>query len=206
MSEENLKEYLLKTTSKDKWLRIGIQKRAGVLVPLFSLYSQKSTGIGEFRDLKLLIDWAKLSGNSIIQLLPLNELGALFCPYDSISSFALEPSYISLEEVFPGKNKSIKQEISQLRQEFPAGKNRLDYRIKKIKLEVLWGIFLEEGQTHNKELKKFVGGNSYWINDFALFKVLRNYHRGTPWYEWEDKYKNRNSAELEIFRKEHGKE
>jgi len=206
MPEESLKEYLLKTPSQDKWKRIGTQKRAGVLVPLFSIYSQKSVGIGKFGDLKLLIDWAKLSGNSIIQLLPLNELGSLFCPYDSISSFSLEPAYISLEAI-PGANKSpIKTRINQLKKEFPTGKSHIDYRIKKAKLDVLWNIFIEKGQSTSQEFKKFVENNSYWLNDFALFKVLRDCHQGAPWYEWEDRYKNRNVSELEIFRKQHEEE
>ncbi len=206
MPEQNLKEYLLKTPSRDKWGRIGVQKRAGVLVPIFSIYSQKSIGVGELRDLKLLIDWAKLSGNSIIQLLPLNELGSLFCPYDSLSSFALEPAYISLEDT-PGANKnSIKARINQLKDEFPKGKAHVDYRIKKRKLALLWDIFLEEGQSNPRELKKFIEDNNYWINDFALYKILKDYHTGAPWYEWEDEYKNRNISQLEIFRKKHEKE
>ncbi len=177
-----------------------------MLVPLFSVYSKKSIGIGEFRDLKLLIDWAKLSDNSIIQLLPLNELGLLFCPYDSISSFAFEPAYISLEDI-PGANKSpIKTRINQLKKEFPTGKSHIDYRIKKAKLNVLWDIFIEEGQSTSREFKKFVENNSYWLNDFTLFKVLKDYHAGAPWHEWEDKYKNRNISQLEVFRKEHEKE
>jgi 4-alpha-glucanotransferase len=206
MPKESLKEYLLKTPAKDKWKRIGTQKRAGILVPLFSIYSRKSTGIGNFRDLKLLIDWAKLSGNSIIQLLPLNELGSLFCPYDSLSSFALEPSYISLEDI-PGANKnSLEGRINQLKEEFPTGKAHLDYRIKKEKFQVLWDIFVEENQKPSVGFKKFLEDNSYWINDFALYKVLKDYHQGKPWYEWEDRYKNRNITQLEIFRKEHERE
>ena len=206
MSDKSLKECLSKTLSADKWERIGMQKRAGVLAPLFSVYSRKSTGIGELRDLKLLIDWAKLSGNSIIQLLPLNELGLLFCPYDSISSFALEPAYISLEEVPGGNSNSIKARISQLKKEFPTGRSHVDYRIRREKLAVLWDIFIEEARNIAEELKKFREDNSYWINDFALFKVLKDYHRGAPWYEWEDKYKNRIMPQLEVFRKEHEKE
>jgi len=204
--KESLKEYLLKTPAKDKWKRIGRQKRAGVLVPLFSVYSQKSTGIGEFRDLKLLIDWAKLSGNSIIQLLPLNELGPLFCPYDSLSSFALEPACISLENLPGAKKNSIKTRISQLKEIFPAGRAHVDYRIKKEKLMVLWEIFLEEGQSACREFKKFIEDNNYWIDDFALYKVLKDYYQGKPWSEWEDRYKNRDISELAIFRKVHEEE
>ena len=82
--------------AENKWQRIGEAKRAGVLVPLFSVYSRQSIGIADFRDLRLVVDWSERSGNSIIQLLPLNEVGSYFCPYDSLSSFALEPAYICL--------------------------------------------------------------------------------------------------------------
>ena len=71
-------------------------RRAGVLIPLFSIYSKDSFGIGDFRDLKLAVDWVQKTGSSILQLLPMNEMGPVFCPYDSFSSFALEPVYISL--------------------------------------------------------------------------------------------------------------
>jgi len=82
-------DYLFSTPSKRQWKRVGLKRRAGIVVPLFSLYSSKSVGIGEFEDLKLLVDWCLKTGNSIIQLLPMNELGPLFCPYDSTISFAL---------------------------------------------------------------------------------------------------------------------
>src|SRR4030042_1185989 len=74
-----------------------LKRRAGILAPLFSLYSENSLGIGDFEDLKLLIDWSSKCGYSIIQLLPMNEVGSTFCPYDSISSFALEPVYARLK-------------------------------------------------------------------------------------------------------------
>jgi len=80
------RQELLKTQSKEKWERIGLDKRSGALVPLFSVYSQKSLGVGDFRDLKLLINWCEKTGNSILQLLPMNEVGPIFCPYDSVSS------------------------------------------------------------------------------------------------------------------------
>ncbi|MFH0739290.1 MAG: 4-alpha-glucanotransferase [Candidatus Omnitrophota bacterium] len=207
MPEQSLKEHLLETPSKDKWKRVGMRKRAGVLVPLFSIYSKESVGVGELEDLKLLIDWAKSSGNSIIQLLPLNELGSLFCPYDSLSSFALEPAYISLEKIPQANKRPFKARINQLKQELPAGKPHLDYRIKKRKLELLWDIFLAEGRVVlTKDFKMFAENNSYWVNDFALYKVLKNYHQARPWYEWEDGYRNRQTTQLEIFRKEHEQE
>ena len=70
-----------------------------MLVPLFSVYSRKNAGIGDLEDLKLLTDWCEKTGNSIMQLLPMNEVGDNFCPYESVSSFALEPAYTAIEKV-----------------------------------------------------------------------------------------------------------
>ena len=85
------------------------RKKAGILAPLFSVYSKNSFGIGDFYDLKALVDWVKLSGSSILQLLPMNEMGSVFCPYDALSSFALEPVYISLLDLPIPKDKSVKK-------------------------------------------------------------------------------------------------
>ncbi|MCX5702246.1 MAG: 4-alpha-glucanotransferase [Candidatus Omnitrophica bacterium] len=197
---------LLNTPSKDKWLNTGLRKRAGVLVPLFSVYSNDSIGIGELDDLRLLIDWAHKTGNSIIQLLPLNEVGSLFCPYDSVSSFALEPSYISLRLIPGTKKKSVREKLENLRRMFPKGNTYVDYRIKKEKIRLLWDIFIENGSSASKEFNKFKEENSYWIDDFALFKVLKEHHSQKAWYEWEDSYRNRKSLEFEIFKKEHERE
>lgn len=201
-----LNEYLLKTDSKDKWKRIGTQRRTGVLVPLFSVYSKNSIGIGEFADLKLLVDWANMTGNSIIQLLPLNELGAIFCPYDSISSFALEPIYVSLKEIPKEKNKSIEAKIESLRRRFPSGNSYIDYAIKKEKIGLLWEIYIQEDACASCEFDEFKEENKYWLFDFALYKILKDYHRGYAWYEWEDKYKNRDMPALKNFQEEHNKE
>lgn len=128
----NPNKYLLGTISKDKWKRIGTQKRAGVLVPLFSVYSRDSIGIADFRDLKLLIDWADKTGNSVVQLLPMNEMGPLNCPYDAISSFALEPAYVCLDKIPSPGNKNIAVEINNLRKLF-SGASHVDYAVKKEK-------------------------------------------------------------------------
>jgi 4-alpha-glucanotransferase len=86
---------LLLTLAQKSWKKIGVKKRAGVAVPLFSLFSSKSLGIGELPDLKLLGDWCKTAGMSIIQLLPINDVGYNFTPYDAESTFALDVSAYS---------------------------------------------------------------------------------------------------------------
>lgn len=187
-------DYLLKTPSKTKWDRIGTQRRAGIQVPLFSVYSKKSIGIGDLADLKLLVDWAQLTGNSILGLLPMNEMGHLFCPYDCLSSFALEPAYISLE--------ALGADIKDLKKRFPAGRVYVDYSIKEAKMRLLWEIFIREKES-SPEFKKFQEENAYWLADFALYKVLKEEHKGCAWYDWTDKFKNRDKSVLGKFKKGH---
>ena len=205
MPKEDLKE-LLATSSKDKWKEIGLKKRAGILAPLFSVYSRKSIGIGEFGDLKLLVDWCAETGMSIIQLLPMNEVGSTSCPYDAVSSFAIEPSYISLDSIPGASKKPVKSLIDDLKKSRPAGKKRVDYRIREEKIAVLWEAYLIQDEHKTKEFKKFIDENSYWINDYALFKTLKDFHEGRPWQNWEERYKTRDGSQLEIFWRENEKE
>ena len=203
-TDSGLAEKLLATSSKDKWKRLGAQRRSGVVVPLFCVYSKNSLGIGDFADLKLLIEWCHESGNSILQLLPMNEMGSLNCPYDSESSFALEPAYISLKEIIPQENKILSKRIDDLRKAFPAGREYIDYAVKNEKIQLLWEIYLEDSDDHSG-LKKFKKENAYWLVDFAVFKALKDYYKGLAWYEWEEPYKNHEKASLEEFQKEHRK-
>ena len=119
-------------TSKtsEKWAKIGIKRRAGTALPLFYLYSRKSTGIGEIPDLKLLIDWCKKARLSIVQLLPMNETGYDHSPYNSISTFALEPMYLRLSDLKNIDADKYKSDIKKLKRKFPKGNFKVDYKIK----------------------------------------------------------------------------
>ncbi len=188
---------LLKTPSADKWEIIGLHKRAGVLAPLFSLYSKNSLGIGDLDDLKLLIDWCAKTGNSILELLPMNEVGSTFCPYDAISSFALEPAYIHLPDSVV---------TNKLKKEYAAGKGHVNYRVKEAKIRILRNIYAGKSNTETRGFEEFLEKNNYWIYDFTLFKVLKDYNSGKPWYEWEEGYRNRDPGLLELFQKDHASE
>jgi len=178
-------------------------RRAGVLAPLFSLYSKQSVGIGEFEDLKLLVDWCSKIGASIVQLLPMNEMGALSCPYDSISSFALDPVYASLR-MFPQAAKgTLKKTIEELKKTYPAGSQYVDYQIKTEKMRLLWGMFSHDTEANTPAFKDFVRDNHYWIDDYALYKIIKDNQNGKPWYEWDEPYKNRDAQALERFKKEY---
>src|SRR3990167_4134194 len=139
LSKEAYQAFLNSPSSK-QWRRIAVKRRAGAAIPLFSIYSEKSVGIGDFFDLKLLVDWVRLCGMSLVQLLPLNDVGFDFGPYDAQSSFALEPVHLSLERLNSTKH-VFREELSRLKVLFPTGGKGVDYGIKKAKLNFLWEVF-----------------------------------------------------------------
>lgn len=202
----NQYNYLIDTKSSDEWRRVGVKRRAGVLVPLFSIYSKDSIGIGEIPDLKLLIDWCVKTGNSIIQLLPMNEMGSLFCPYDSISSFALEPAHLSLKQIVGKKDKSFNDRLEALSKSFAIRDMHINYAIKEQKILLLRDIYLSKSTKTCTGLENFKKTNAFWLVDFALFKVIKDFHKGLAWYEWEDAYRKRDKLALEDFRKRFSKE
>jgi 4-alpha-glucanotransferase len=189
-----------------RWKRIGTRKRAGVLVPLFSMYSNDSTGIGDLADVEHLIDWCSRTGTSICQLLPMNEVGPIFCPYDSVSSFALDPMYLRLERVPAGKAFDIAGRIAALKSSFPCTKRNVDYRIKDEKLKLLWDVFSCGSEKKNAAFRGFIADNSYWLDDFALFMCLKAANQCKAWWDWNEQFRNRDSTSLSDFIQEHEEE
>lgn len=183
-------DYFLNSGTSEQWQKIVVKKRAGVVVPLFSVWSNNSS-IGEFTDLNGLVDWCNLCGLSIIQLLPLNEMGSDNSPYNSISSFGLEPAYLNLRELYEvDLNSKHKNKISNL---YSSKKktSRVDYRIKSKKLKLLREIFLNVEPS--LQFNEFVEANRFWLECFALFKLLKSLNEGKCWSDWDDKFKDVNS-------------
>ena len=201
MANETNYDSLLTALSKKQWERIGVKRRAGVAVALFSHYSTKSVGIGELPDLKLLINWCELTGMSLIQLLPMNDVGFNFRPYDAQSMFALDPAYLSLHELEGIDSKSFVKEIKKLQELFPTGVQRVNYEIKAAKLALLWKIFKSADATRIPAFQSFIKENTFWLNDYALFKVIKEKNNERAWEEWEETLKSRNKEALLSFRK-----
>jgi 4-alpha-glucanotransferase len=176
--------------TSEKWKRIGIRKRAGVALPLFSVYSKNSIGIGEIPDLKLLTDWCCNTGLSIIQLLPLNEVGFDFSPYNGVSTFALEPMYISLKDLRKTDLKPFRNEIRDLKKKYVNFKDsgKLNYEIKNEKLRLLRKIFSSVDLSRIKNFEIFVNENKHWLRYYSLFRILTVMHDGKDWADWELKY------------------
>ncbi|MCM8791928.1 MAG: 4-alpha-glucanotransferase [Candidatus Omnitrophica bacterium] len=198
-----MKEFLyfefLNTLSKDKWQKFGLLKRSGVVIPLFSIYSKNSIGIADFMDLKIACEWTKEVGMSIIQLLPLNDTGFNFRPYDCESGFALEPMYINLKELKGVEILRFLPYIEQLKEKFMISR-RVDYRIKKEKLSILWNMFKEIKNTLPPEFYVYQKNNTFWLKDYCLFKVIKERYNQKFWQEWALSLRDR--TELENFERE----
>jgi len=193
----------LSCQSSSQWKKVGINRRAGIIAPLFSLYSKQSIGIGELPDLKLLVDWCKSVGFSIIQLLPMNDVGFEFRPYDAQSTFALDPMYLALDQLVNFEINPFKGQIESLRKRgLPLGA-RVDYGIKKAKLDLLWSMFQKRERNNSTRFRKFRSTNSYWLEDYALFKVIKETQDNRSWQEWLDDLRLRKQDVLQQFEAEY---
>ena len=158
-------------------------------------------------DLKLLIDWALETDNSIIQLLPMNDMAGIFCPYDALSGFALEPLYLSLLDLDLPKDKSLKRQIEALRKSLKSDNKYVDYSVKDEKLRLCREIFLLDATAADSQLfSRFRSENSYWLLDHALFKTLKAEFGNSAWFDWPAEFRNRDKDALEDFRKAHIRE
>jgi len=194
----------LNTKAGDKWRRFGTHRRAGAATPLFSIYSKKSVGIGEFPDLNLLAGWCKSAGMSIIQLLPMNDVGTSFRPYDADSTFAIEPMYLRLEDMIDVHFLPFKKDVAKLKRNFPTGGGRVNYGVKAAKLAILRRMF--EASTPGEGFKEYKVAKAYWLEDWALFRVLKDLHENKSWEDWPEAHKLRDAGALDEIRGVHARD
>lgn len=180
-------------------------KGSGVAIPVFSLRTKNSFGVGGFSDLHLFIDWAVQVGMKIVQILPINDTSATNTwvdsyPYSSISVFALHPQYLDLtqlegfEECIDRKAYTKKQKVLN---ELPA----IDYeKVMKFKIDYARKIF-ENQKTkfvRSKAYKDYFKKNKHWLEPYALFCVLRDKY-GTPDFTQWNEYSHYSEKILKEF-------
>jgi 4-alpha-glucanotransferase len=166
--------------------RLPLWKGSGVAIPVFSLRTKNNFGVGAFSDLKVLIDWAKTTGLKLVQILPINDTSATNTwsdsyPYSSISVFALHPQYLDLTLV-DGFAEVINQREYKKNQKRLNAKPDIDYlEVMNLKLEYARKLFEAQKNafTKTKAYKDFLKTNNHWLQPYALFCALRDYH-GTP--------------------------
>ncbi|MFR9534569.1 MAG: 4-alpha-glucanotransferase [Rikenellaceae bacterium] len=180
-------------TEREAEFSLPAWRGAGVAIPLFSLRSQESAGVGEFADLKKMVDWARMTDQKIIQILPINDTTMSGTwedsyPYNANSIFALHPQYISLNSI--GKLTDKKAQAA-----FEAEAKRLnalpkiDYEaVNKLKTKQLKKLYAQLGEKTlaKRDYQNFFADNSYWLESYALFSLLRDKYKTADFASWGD--------------------
>ena len=166
---------------------------AGAAIPVFSLRSQKSFGIGEFSDIPLMVDWAAKTGQCFLQLLPVNDTTMHrnwheSYPYNAISCFALNPAYIRLEEVGILADKGAMKEFRK-QQKALNKLPQVDYdAVITAKWDYLRRIFAQEGEQTlaSASYRQFYKENESWLRPYAAYCYLRDKYDTPDYTQWGD--------------------
>ncbi len=166
---------------------------AGTLIPLFSLRSESSFGVGDFGDLKKFIDWIALTRQRVLQILPINDTTITHTwedsyPYCSISIFALHPQYADLNALPPINNAKTKQRFDKLRAKLNA-LEEIDYeQVNSAKNAYLAILFRQEGKKvlASPAFKTFFKENKEWLAPYAQYSFLRDKYGTADFSSWSD--------------------
>ncbi len=166
-------------------------KGAGVAIPVFSLRSENSFGVGEFADLKLLANWGKRVGLKIIQILPVNDSIATHTwtdsyPYAAISAFALHPLYLNLAQVATGRNKHLLEKLESEKKRLNALETVNYSAVVEAKLDFIKQIYPSQKQKtfKSKDYQKFFTDNQHWLKPYAVFCYLRDKYGTADFSQW----------------------
>ena len=168
-------------------------KGAGTVIPVFSLRSEGSFGVGDFGDLKLMIDWCAKTRQRVLQVLPINDTNITHTwqdsyPYHSISIYALHPQYTDLRQLPEIKDQAQKEKFAELQKELNA-LTQIDYeRVNQAKMEYLRVIYAQEGAKTMKTpaFKAFFEQNKEWLVPYAAFCHYRDLYGTAEFEKWPD--------------------
>ena len=169
------------------------RKLAGTLVPVFSLRTRKSAGIGDFGDLKTMIDFVASTGQKVLQLLPINDTTITHTwtdsyPYSCISVFAIHPQYANLHALPELKDAKARAEAEKTCAELNA-LDKIDYeKVNDFKINYLRQIFNQEGGKMMKtaEYKAFFQDTEQWLVPYAQYSYLRDKNGTADFNQWPD--------------------
>ncbi len=166
-------------------------KGAGTVIPIFSLRSEGSFGVGDFGDLKMMIDWCDKTKQRVLQVLPINDTNMTKTwqdsyPYNSISIYALHPQYCDFRQLPAIKDEAKRAAFENLRQELNA-LSQIDYeKMFAAKMDYLREIFAQEWTVvqRRESYKKFFEQNKEWLVPYAAFCYFRDLYGTAEFPKW----------------------
>ena len=181
-----------------------LKRSAGILIPLFSLRSADDLGRGEIMQMRPMIDFAISIGHRMIQLLPLDETApSEASPYAALTVFAIDPLYISAAHLDGVGRMAIRRARKSAgdasrrvpREKYVALKHEL--------LERAFNGFASRAKgKERRALEDFIQENSYWINDYAMFRALKDHFAFRSWEEWPGDLARHEQAAIATARRE----
>lgn len=189
-------------------------RRSGVLVPLFSLASSRSWGVGEFPDLAIFARWLRDAEQSFVQILPILEIPEHdTSPYSALTAMALDPIYISLAALedfaaLGGTDRLNENDRSALTaiQDAPRVQHRAVRALKGRWLRRSHERFLRDElgprTARSERFDAFCRDEAWWLDDYALFQVLRGVHALKAWWDWPEPMARRHDHALTRAREE----
>ena len=192
--------------------RFRTGRHAGALVPLFSIPSSTSWGIGEIPDIPKFARWLADAGLDFMQLLPVNEMAdGQNSPYSALTAMAIDPVFIAINQLAEfvedgGEAALSADERAQLASARAAA--TVDYAaVRTLKTRVLRDAFarFEErdwtgGSARAQAFADFTERSSWWLDDYATFRALRAENHGRYWIEWEPGVRLRDPGALDAAR------
>lgn len=194
LAVEPLKQGELRSIALDQaFFALYDEKIAGTLIPVFSLRSEGSFGVGDFGDLKLMIDWVAKTHQRLLQVLPINDSTSTHTwtdsyPYSCISVFALHPQYCDLRQLPAIDDKVEADRFEMLREELNA-LPQIDYeRVNNAKIKYLQMLFKQEGKKvlESEDFKSFFKATNHWLVPYAQYCYLRDKNGTCEFDKWED--------------------
>ncbi|HEY2431755.1 MAG TPA: 4-alpha-glucanotransferase [Vicinamibacterales bacterium] len=193
-------------------------RHAGLLVPLFSIPSRTSWGIGELSDLPALGAWLSDAGFSFVQLLPLNEMaGGQNSPYSALSAMAIDPIFIApsgVPDIEALGGEAVLDERERRQLEAARRAPTIDYgQVRALKTKAFragFARFLEvewrATTPRARRLQRFTERARWWLDAYAIFRALHARYEGRAWTEWEPALRDRSPAALAQAQAELGEE
>lgn len=180
-------------------------KAAGVVVPVFSLRSEGSQGVGDFGDLKMMVDWANKTNMKMIQLLPIYDTTQSHSwmdsyPYNSISIYALHPMYLDLRQLNKVEDEEFMHAYERERERIN-GEFTVDYvQANRLKHKYVHRLFDQEFDkvALTDEYKAFFEENAQWLIPYAAFSYLRDLNKTSNFNDWPE-YSVYDSAQITRF-------